>query len=167
MEMAEYLANELGLNEDERKSLSRTIGWIIKNHGLIRKASHIKRGTKGNRRYIIEKTIFSDMLRRFQHNLLLDKLSEPILRNGKNGKSSAVSEVSTVSERTFQKDQLVFLPCNIPNCKNDKCNMLDGKPICNTHWHKNGVLKLQTPLKNETPERPNVKEGKLGDHIDY
>lgn len=117
-EISEYLAQELNLNEEEQKGLGRSIGWIFRNYDLVRKKENIKRGSRGERKYIIGRSVFVDMLRRFQYDVLVKKFfSEPMLRNGKNGKNGRSvkgSEVSEVSEHRFQKDLIEETEPKVP-----------------------------------------------------
>tara|TARA_Y100000310_G_scaffold329240_1_gene398680 strand:+ start:1202 stop:3079 length:1878 start_codon:yes stop_codon:yes gene_type:complete len=109
-EIASFIAEELNLSEEDQKGLSRKVGWTFKNYDLVRKKENIKRGSKGERKYVIEKNVFLNMLRRFKYPSLLEKLEqEPMLRNGKNGKNgrlSTVSEVSEVSEHRFSIEKI-------------------------------------------------------------
>lgn len=150
-EIAGHIATELNLSEEEQKGLSRTIGWIFRNYDLVRRKENTKRGTRGERKYIIEKSVFLDMLKRFQYGSLLNKLvSEPTFRNGKNVRNGRSFDVSDVSEHRFQIEEKIVenalqfdtkliqhLPCSIQNCPETECN-LDGKgkPYCQNHWQE-------------------------------
>lgn len=72
-DIAQHLQNELDLSDEEKKRKSKSIGWVINNNNLIRTQHNRKRGTKGETKYIIERNVFLDAVKRYGYSSELIK----------------------------------------------------------------------------------------------
>ena len=76
-ELVEHICNELGITPEntDKKPHPKTIGSILRNHSLLNKPENInRRGEKGATSYVISRSQFEDMLRRFGYNDILNKM---------------------------------------------------------------------------------------------
>ena len=72
-EILSELCKQLEIDtKDEKAPKGKTIGTILKNHGLIRKPENLKRKSKGVI-YFLNKSDFLDMAKRYGYNKILDK----------------------------------------------------------------------------------------------
>ena len=102
-EIYDHLLAERGIKPDaEKKPPPQRIGWILKRHGLVERRDNLRRGSKGNRIYVINREDLLDRLKRFGYNELVKRLEDSQTPSSVSSDTSASSE--QIPEETEQTE---------------------------------------------------------------